>query len=342
MEKLELFQTTVKEYNRFAKQLPIDYVEASKGNCPEFMYVAVQTRLMLLRKYTQDGRGSLYLPKIITYAIKIFPKDKEYLSNLQTRFQNSCDQSINHILADGTERTLDQSIEDTMYGLYLHADEERVRRILQDNEVLRLQCVVLFVKQIEPLIIEFSTFLESKGVTCIEKAKHQHAPVISFTSQKEGRNIKGSPFWGGVIGSDMNDEDLKESAYKTFKEYTPKEFKLWKTASDFLDLLEKKDDFSYDEMKKVVYEPNLSVWDDFSEARKLYQSIPHPAITTKIRYNQQHDIAYIYVLPKVEKSFEIEQPQMISGIYCVILIMDSLLDEWRVAYFGNLPAGLTS
>ncbi|UZT82889.1 hypothetical protein [Caproicibacterium sp. BJN0003] len=342
MEKLELFQTTVKEYNRFTNQLPIDYVEASKGNCSEFMYIAVQTRLMLLRKYTRDGKsGSLYLPEIITDAIKIFPENTEYLSDLKTKFQDSCEQSINHILADGTERTLGQSIDDTMYGLYLHADKKRVRRILQDDEALRLHCVVLFVGKIEPLIIEFSNFLKSKGVTCIEKAEHQHAPVISLTSQKGGRNITGSPFWSGIIGSDMNDEDLKESVREFCKEYTPEEQKLWKTAKDFTDLLEKKDDFSYDEMKKVVYEPSLSVWGDFSEVRKLYQSIPDPAITTKIRYNQRHDTAYIYVLPKAPEKFLIEQPQIISGIYCIALIKDSRLDEWRVVAFEKPPADLT-
>jgi len=58
---LELFQTTVREYKRFAKQLPIDFPKVLSGDFSDSTYVAVHTRLMLLRKYTRNGRGNLYL-----------------------------------------------------------------------------------------------------------------------------------------------------------------------------------------------------------------------------------------------------------------------------------------
>jgi len=47
---LELFQTTVREYKRFIIQLPLDYSKELEGDLSDFTYVAVHTRLMLLRK----------------------------------------------------------------------------------------------------------------------------------------------------------------------------------------------------------------------------------------------------------------------------------------------------
>lgn len=110
MMKLELFQTTVKEYKRFMQQLSLDYSEAISGNFSDSAYVAAHTRLMLLRKYTRNGRGNLYLTDIISEAISRFPRHSDYLSGFQARFKQSCGQSLNHVLADGTERTLDGSI----------------------------------------------------------------------------------------------------------------------------------------------------------------------------------------------------------------------------------------
>ena len=95
---LKLFQTTVMEYKRFSQQLPIAYTEAMSGDVSDSAYVAVHTRLMLLRKYTKKGQGSQYLADIANEAAKQFPEHHEYLSEFQQRFQHACDQSLNHCL----------------------------------------------------------------------------------------------------------------------------------------------------------------------------------------------------------------------------------------------------
>lgn len=166
--QLILFQTTVMEYKHFAQQLPINYPQALSGDFSDSTYVAVQTRLMLLRKYTRKARGNLYLADIVAEGMRSFPIDSDYLSEFQVRFQQSCDQSLNHVLADGTNQTLGESIDDTMYGLHLHADEKRIYRISQDNELLRLYCIVTFVKEIEALVIELSDFLRRMAFTTLK------------------------------------------------------------------------------------------------------------------------------------------------------------------------------
>jgi hypothetical protein len=333
--KLELFQTTVREYKRFTQQLPINYSMAMSGDTSDSTYVAAQTRLMLLRKYTRNGRGSLYLTDIVTEAIRIFPKHSDYLSEFQTRFQQSCDQSLNHALADGTERTLDESIDDTMYGLHLHADEERIYRIVQDNELLRLYCVVTFVKEIEALVIEISDFFEVNGVLCIEKTHHLRAPVIHLESQDaDAPNVTGSPFWSNLIGSDMTEKSTAAVFTTLLEQYTFEEWQLWATACAFTQLLAR-EKFSYNEMKRLVFEPTIYDWGDFSKAVANYKAIPSPGMSTIIRYNEQRDAAYIHVYPRVEEGFIVDTPQLISDVYVVTLVKDQSFGEWRVFAFGG-------
>jgi hypothetical protein len=219
--KFELFQTTVGDYKRFAQQLPINYSKALWRNFFDSTYVAAQTRLMLLRKYTRNGRGNLYLTDIVSEAISSFPEHSDYLSEFLVRFQQSCDQSLSHVLADGTARTLDESIDDTIYGLHLHADEEKIHRIAQDDEMIRLYCVVTFVQGIEALVIEFSDFLEANGVRCIEKVHHFRAPVIHLESKdSEARNVIGSPYWSNLIGSDMTVESTDATSGDLLAQHT--------------------------------------------------------------------------------------------------------------------------
>jgi hypothetical protein len=294
---------------------------------------------MLLRKYTRSGRGNLYLSDISTEAIRRFPEQSDYLTQFQTRFHQSCDQSLNHALADGSERTLDETIDDTMYGLHLHADQDKIYRIAEDNELLRLYCVVTFVKEIECLVIELSDFLEKNGILCVEKTHHLHAPVIHIELSEESKksniqNITGSPYWSNLIGSDMEDYSPGAVFTTMFKQYTLEEWQLWATAYSFTQLL-LKEPFSYDEMTLLVFESNINDWGDFSEAIEFYKSIPSPGISSVIRYNKQHDIAYIHVYPLVEKAFVIDSPQIISDVYVITLLKDQNLDEWRVFSFGG-------
>lgn len=333
--KLELFQTTVKEYKRFMQQLPLDYSEVVSGNFSDTTYVAANTRLMLLRKYTRNGKGNLYLTDIVSKAISRFPEHSDYLSGFQARFKQSCDQSLNHALADGTERTLDESIDDTMYGLHLHADEERIRRIAQDSELLRLYCVVIFVKEIEKLVIELSDFFETNGILCVENEHRLQAPVIHLESHGSNmQNIIGSPFWGNLIGSDMAEEDTIAIFTSLLEKYTFEEWQLWATAHDFTRLLVQ-EQFSYDEMIRLVFEPTIDDWGDFSKSIEYYKSIPTPGMSSVIRYNKQRDAAYIHVYPHVEEGFLVDAPQIITDVYIITLIKDVNLGEWRVFAFGG-------
>jgi hypothetical protein len=109
---------------------------------------------------------------------------------------------------------------------------------------------------------------------------------------------------------------------------------MWATASAFTQLLAR-ERVSYDEMKKVVFEPTISDWGDFSKVAAYYKTIPSPGMSSFIQYNEQRNAAYIPVVPNVEKSLIIESPQIIAGVYVVTLVKDQKLGECRVYAFGG-------
>lgn len=332
---LKLFQTTVMEYKRFTQQLPIDYTEAMSGEISDSVYVAVHTRLMLLRKYTKKGQGSQYLADVANEASRRFPEHHEYLSEFQQRFQHACDQSLNHVLSDGTNRTLDETISDTMYGLHLHADASRIDRIRHDSELLRLYCIVIFVKEIETLLLELFDFFEEQGVKSIEIENHSSAPVIHLESKStDEKNITGSPFWKNLIGHDMTDKDLLAQFGYFCEQYSPEEMQLWMTASKFADLLSR-GSFSLEEMREVVFEPTIRDWGDFSDAVRYYRAIPSPGITTTIRYNDKRNTAYIHIHSHVEQGFIVDAPQIVTNTYTITLVKDPIIGEWRVFALGK-------
>ena len=140
ISNLELFMYTIEEYLRFTSQLPINTNNRLTDQYDESEYIAIQTRLMLLRKYTSKGKkNNVYFENVISEAIKIFPHSNKQLEQLNEEFNKTMQQQIEHILSDGTKLNIYETIETTMYGLYLHADADKIRQINKTHESILLR-----------------------------------------------------------------------------------------------------------------------------------------------------------------------------------------------------------
>lgn len=81
---LELFLTTVIEYKRFSNQLPLKNDEDLLETHDEEDYVAIHTRLILLRKYASVGKNNnVYLGNLIDDAVQKFPQNTDFLIGLK-------------------------------------------------------------------------------------------------------------------------------------------------------------------------------------------------------------------------------------------------------------------
>ena len=330
---LELFVTTVKEYNRFAKQLPLgDISKSTIDLLNETTYIAIQTRLMLLRKYASKGeKNNVYLENLIMEAKDRFPEKTTYLDKMRTRFFQINEQSFEQILSDGSKINLYQSIEDVIYGLYLHADKEKILRLSFTKDSLRFFYTRKYVEEFEAVVLEMFDFLIENNIQDIIEKNHAKAPVIHLgKSIESNQDIKQSPFWGNLYGHDATDDEINLLS----QEFSDEEIQIFMYVRLFLDELTK-ETISVEALKSVVFWSTIEQWGDFTEAVSLYKNIPNPGISSKVRFNEKKDAAYVRIYPNVEGSFIISSPHVITGVYDITFIKDSTVNMWKIFAFGS-------
>ncbi|OJU10675.1 MAG: hypothetical protein BGN88_12060 [Clostridiales bacterium 43-6] len=328
---LELFMTTMKEYKRFTDQLPIVFTKLIIDSCDEATYVAVQTRLMLLRKYTsKSSKNHVYFENIVEEAKKIYPDEAEFLDDIQKRFLKIITLSLEQILSNGTKLNLYQSIEDIMYGLYLHADQDRIQRLSYTNENMRFICTKKYVENVESIALELFDFFTKMDVQDVIEKDHVKAPIIYLGNlDSNDQKVKQSPYWENLYAYDATDEEVISQS----QGLTQEECQILLTVELFLDELQN-EKVSIETMKNIVFLPSINDWGDFTKATSFFNQISSPGFSNRVRFNEEKSAAYVRIIPEVKSAFIISTPHIIPDVYEVTLIKDEN-NQWRVFAFGG-------
>ena len=323
--KLYLFLYTMKEYQRFSgeicsHELTADYDAES--------YVQINTKLILLRKYGSKGEP-VFIEEILDEMKKTYPHKSEEASKILDEYHEIINMQIEQILADGTKLNLYQTIEDVMYGLYLHADANRIQRLLQTDEQLRFVCIRKYVEDFERVLFKITKCLKECGLD-VEETQIERAGIISLGNKKDGQNVNKSPFWSNIYGHDAADEEWKQM----YSQLESEDNEILLRCNVFLKEL-KKDVVSVDILDKLIFPPTKKDWKDYSEARKFFLGIKNPGISSKVRYNEEHTMAYVRIHPNVEAAFIINSPHVIKDIYEISLVKDGGMSEWKIYSLGG-------
>ncbi len=328
MTNLQLFIYTFNEYKRFALNLPIESGTVITDNCSDTDYIAIQTRLMLLRKY-YSNTGNVSIKKLISEAVLAFPNESKVFNKLNENVESVFTQQLQHILSDGTKQDLYSTIEDAIYGLYLHADENRIERLTKTDEALRCACSRKFIFDIEEILYEFYNKLDSLGVSYEITQEAEHSSVIYMGNPDlNSQNIKKSEYWNNLYGHDATEDDMK----KILSHLSSEELIILFKGIEFLEKL-KVTPMPIKELQKCVYPLNRKNWGDFSEARNLLISIQNPGIDNFIRYSDDGTLAYVRILKNVKEAFCIDAPHVINDIYEISFARWK--SEWKVFSFGG-------
>jgi len=329
---MELFVTTMKEYKRFANYLPLNSNNQSLINTTfdEAVYIAINVRLILMRKYVNKNDAMFY-ERIIDEVKNEFVDDLDILDDMKTRFSIINNQSFEQVLSDGTKLNLYESIEDIMYGLYLHADQDKIIRLSYTDKLLRFFCTHKFVKEIEVVLIELYDFLSIRNVQEIGEVIHSKASVVNLDANGAAtQSIQKSPYWENLYGSEMNDGDIKA----TFVNFSEEEIEVYFIAHLFLEELGK-DDCSIENLRNMVHASTIESWGDFSEAVSFFKSIQNVGMSNRIRFNDERYTAYVRIIPHVVSPFVTNTPQVISGVYDITLYKAPGSNEWKIFRFGD-------
>ena len=324
---LQIFVHTMDEYKRLMKYLPVNNRDLLEDSYNEADYVGIQTRLMLLRKY-YNNRGNVGFKGLIAMAEQEYPDRQKDWQKLSDEFDEITTQQLQHILSDGTKQTLYDTIEDTVYGLYLHADENKIIRLMNTHEAIRFACIRKYVLAVEKLLLRLSEILLECGVSGISKIEVSKAPAIYMGDPKTNtQGIHTSPYWGNVYGHDTADSEIKELI-----DEAPLEDKMI-LLHCLKFMTELGGDSSHSVLKKYIHPLMRWNWGDFSIAKKYFSQIPNPGWSTKVRYNEQKTRAYVRIYPKVEGAFMLSTPHLLAEVSQFVLT--KWFGKWYIFAFEN-------
>ena len=326
----QLFLYTVDEYKRFAEHLPVKTSNNLNDIYSEKDYIGIQVRLMLLRKYYSNNiKENINFKKIIVDAKTTFSDRDSEFQLLSEEYDKVETQQMEHLLADGTKLNVYTTIEDYVYGLYLHADENRIVRLENTAESIRFFCTRKYIIEIEAIIFKLYDLLKDCGVTTNINSNTSRSPMLYLgDTSKNTQSITGSPYWSNLYGRDAADDDL----IKIGQSLTLEELNILRLCIKFTNEL-KKTPLSKRILRKCIHPAVRSDWGDFSEVKTFFCNIPNPGFSSMVRYNDEKDTAYVRVYPKVDDSFIIDTPHVLSERYEFAL--GKCFGKWMIYSFGG-------
>lgn len=326
----QLFLYTVDEYRRFANHLPVKDPAGLTDDYTEADYIGIQVKLMLLRKYySTNTKENVNFKRLLSEAVTAFPNKISEWNVLSAEFDQIETQQMEHLLADGIKLNIYTTIEDSVYGLYLHADENRINRLENTAEAIRFFCTRKYILEIEALIFRLYDLLVECGVNPKIASTSNRSPMVYLgDTSKNIQAVTASPYWSNIYGHDATDDDIEQIG----QEITLEEKKMLYLCIAFTDEL-KKTPIDVKKLRKYIHPAARSGWGNFQTAQTFFCSIPNPGFSTKVRYSENKDTAYVRIFPKVDEPFLINTPHVFSEGYEFAL--GKWFGRWRIYQFGG-------
>lgn len=130
---LVLFMYTVKEYKRMVYLLPLDFTQDILEEINEDSYAAINLRAILARKYISRS-DKVHINKIVTISKSLYPEKEDKFEQIYQEFIAMYNELFLQISHDGLELNLRETFDDVIYGVFLHADFDRISRLHNTNE----------------------------------------------------------------------------------------------------------------------------------------------------------------------------------------------------------------
>lgn len=328
---IKSFLYTVEEYKRFAKSLSTEKTHSLLDTYTEVDYIGIQTKLMILRKYSYQ-RDVVYIPAVIEAAKIILPELEDDLVSLKKKYDEVEKNQLQSISSEGNKMTLFEMQECVLYGLYLHADEDKIIKLLDLNEALYFSMTRKFVEELEVVLLELYELLMTRVDEKYERKKTQKAPVIFAGDLEQSKQeVKGSPYWGNLYGKDATDEEL----LNTLVDNSEEDMLILLKCLAFLNEA-KRDDYSIELLESFVFPPTREQWGDFSMLNEACKNdLSKMGWSTRVRYNDKHDMAYVHLFPNVNEPFLLDQPHVITDLSVITLVHENKKYGWRIFAIGG-------
>ena len=324
---LQAYLFTVNEYEKFIKPEKNTIHDWLDPIDPDGYRLTI-ANLLLLRKYTSFNEP-VYLGSVLDVLATEYPQRKEDIQNFRDRLQEIETSKVTTLVEKDSELSLRETVELELYGIYLHADYDKIEKIVQTDPNLRFIAIRRYVDLFADLVIRIADFIRECSIQSIGTPNVDHAKILRIT-KNEGvtQNIKSSPYWSHLYGRDAADDEL----FNNVLSMDPESLEIFVTAVIFLHAVENENTETSD-LQRLVYRKTRRAWGNFNEVRDFLKSHKDYGLSTYVRFNTAHDIAYVYMLDNVKENLIIEDFQIIDGVTVLSLVKDG--DSWKVYSIGE-------
>ncbi len=329
IENLQLFMYTVDEYKSFSNCNSAEKTKDVIAGTNEKEYYYTFGKLMVLRKYTTKKKNNnVYLGNILVNLEDYCIDNKEEVQAIKKKLNEIEESEMQTVLSDGTELNLRETIEAELYGIYLHADKGKIEKVLKTDKGLLFVAIYQYVDSIEKILFYTYDLIEMSGIPKLFQQANQTASVLRVTNKGIKRSIEKSPHWKNIYGHDFTEKDLQS----VLEEKDEESERIYFVGNAFLYELQK-EDYKVKNLRRMIYPLTRFDWGDFSDAHDYICGIKNIGISNKVRYNDEHSIAYIYLFERVDEGFVIEEEQIVPGIYVMNLV--KWHNKWRIYSIGS-------
>ena len=332
---LQSFVYTVDEYNRlFSGRCKshnlLDSIES------EDEYKEIRFKLLLLRKYVSKD-DVVYIKKLLKTVLKLFPGYELEASVILNQFEDFENDSMKALLENGDILDLRKTIELELYGVHLHADYDKILKLNTIDSSLRFIAIRKYVETCEILLYKTYDLLVEIGIGTIEYQPKKAAAILVNNENKSKREIVKSPYWSNLYGHDLNNEESEVD----FCNLSSEEQNILVTAWLFVEELER-DELQIDILKKLTHPVTYRDWGDYNKAHTFIADLNNIGFSSYIRFNDRHDMAYVYLLENIIEGLVIQEYQVIDNAIVINLVRNEKGD-WLIYSIGpKLDDYLTS
>ena len=284
-----------------------------------------------MRKYTSREKGDkdIYLVKLLLKIGEKYPNLSDCIKKLIDEIEIIEQDAMTSELSDGSSLSLRKTIELELYGAHLHSDINKLEQLDKIDPLLQYVTVRKYVEAYEKVLKKVYALIQGLDIKRYKNHPEERASILRITKTGDiEKNIKNSKYWSNLYGRDATEAELNDSLFTKDSE-SVYILALVKQFTEYL----KQDVIDKDALRRFIHPATINAWDDFCDARNYIKSLKNIGMSDLVRYNERHDMAYVYLLENVTDGFLIQDYQIIGNAHVVTLAKDKK-GEWRIYCIG--------
>ncbi len=329
MKLLEKFILLVDDY----KKLTDNYIVIDKSTKLEKLsYSELVLKITLLRKFMMKEE-KVYLPLILKEIRNTNICTLSKIDSLEKEVNNLFNLKITYTLSNTKAQHLYHSITDMLYGLYLHSETEKLENTLLSNENIRRQLLIMFISKFEPLLYKAHKLItDNIKIENVKKNNYAY-PIIHYAKKQQlKRNVKKSPMWKNINGSDMSQKETQELIRKMHK----KELRIIYLIQVFINRMQNFDSLKNNANSLLSF--NSPIRGKLEENIKWFKDNPNVAPSYTVRYSTNFKYAYVFLFKDVEHALVVNEKQLFTNVNCIRLKKKIFKDEYKIYnYVEKIP-----